>query len=301
MKYRKRSTKTGAALIFMGILAGVALCRLLVGDSAREKAIPAGLGQSSLVFTETEAKLASLRYAGDCAYRPDVEQLVCQALDWDLTGEAPTVLILHTHGTESYTQQPGEDYEESSDYRTLDTDHNMVALGDYLAELLEQAGIRVVHDRQLHDYPSYSDAYTNSRQAVTDCLTQYPSICLVLDLHRDAAMLSDGSQYAPAVTVDGKTVAQIMLVVGSDASGMTHPLWQENLALGLKLQVLLERNAPGITRTTLLRAQRYNQDLSTGALIVEIGAAGNTFDQAMGAIPYLAEAIIALRNGAAAG
>lgn len=314
MDRKKRSTVAGAALIFIGILAGTLqgctqegqfpFLRVPQGGISKAEssaALPAGPASTGgILFSAEDAKKASIRYADDCDYRVDITKLVQQQLEWQLNGEEPTVLILHTHASESYTKQPGQDYKESSQYRTLDTAYNMVALGDKLTELLEQAGISVIHDRQIHDYPSYNDAYNNSRASAQDYLEQYPSIQLVLDLHRDAVLLSDGSQYAPTVEVDGREVAQVMMVVGSDASGMVHPDWQENLAAALKLQVRMESAVAGITRSTILRAQRFNHDLSAGAMIVELGTAGNTFQQAMDAVPFLADAIIDLMYGARA-
>lgn len=315
MEKKKRSTAIGAALIFIGILAGTLqgctqesgfpFVKVPQGGLSKPEqstaALPAGpASPGGISFSALDAKKAAIRYADDCGYRVDIAKLVQQKLDWQLIGEEPTVLILHTHASESYTKQPGQDYEESSQYRTLDTAYNMVALGDKLTELLEQAGISVIHDRQIHDYPSYNNAYNNSRASAQGYLEQYPSIQMVLDLHRDAVLLSDGSQYAPTVEVEGEKVAQMMMVVGSDASGMVHPGWQENLAAALKLQVRMESAASGITRPTILRAQRFNHDLSAGAMIVEIGTAGNTFQQAMGAVPVLANAIIDLMYGAKA-
>ena len=174
----------------------------------------------------------------------------------------------------------------------------MVAVGDLLAKLLEAAGIGVIHDRQTHDYPSYNSSYNNSRKSVKEYLEEYPSIRLVLDLHRDAMERSDGSQIATSATVDGEKSAQIMFLVGTDESGNYHPDWQDNLALAAKLNVLMEGIAPGITRPSTLRAQRFNQDLGMVALLVEVGAAGNTLTEALRAIPVLAQAIIALKNGA---
>lgn len=308
MDKHKRSTVFGAALIFMGIVFGAGVGAMISGGEAvpqttistqQTTVLPVGPVQpSGVIFSAEDAQLASIRYAQDCDYRVSVKQLVTDSLVWNLKQEVPTVLIIHTHASESYTKTNGQNYEESSDYRTLDTDYNMVAVGDRLTQLLEQAGISVIHDRTIHDHPSYSSSYDNSRRSVAEYLQDYPSIQVVLDLHRDAALLSDGTQYAPTATVDGKQVAQIMMVVGSDASGMYHPDWKENLAAALKLQVLLEKSAPGITRSTILRAQRFNHDLSAGAMIVEIGAAGNTIEQAMGAVPYLAQAIIQLQYGA---
>ena len=251
-----------------------------------------------MVFSAQDLQYIRVQYAQDCAYRPNLQTLLLQQLDWDLGVDAPTVLILHSHGSESFTRQPGQTYTETTAYRTLNTDYNMVAVGMYLAQLLTQAGIGVIHDPQIHDYPSYNAAYSNSRTSVQAYLAQYPTIQVVLDLHRDASEYADGSQYATSATVDGKKVAQLMFVVGSDASGNFHPNWQENLATALKLQALLEQQAPGITRQTILRAQRFNHDLSAAAMIVEVGAAGNTLEEAMGAIPILADALIQLMYGA---
>ena len=227
---------------------------------------------------------------------PDVEKLITQPLQWDLTGEEPTVLILHTHATESYTKTPGESYTESSAYRTLDENYNMISVGDLLVRLLEEGGIRAVHDRTLHDYPSYSGSYSHARKAISKYLKEHPSIQLVLDLHRDASG-DNTNQMRTHASVDGKSSAQLMLVVGTDGTGLTHPNWEENLALGLKLHTQLERIAPGITRYVNLRAQRFNQDLSPGALIVEVGAAGNTHSEALTAIEVLARAILSLAKG----
>ena len=97
--------------------------------------------------------------------------------------------------------------------------------------------------------------------------------------------------------VDGQQIAQLMLVVGTDAGGLDHPNWENNMALAVRLQTMLERLCPGICRPFSFRTQRFNQDLSSGALIVEIGAAGNTREEALRATEYLAQAIIALSYG----
>ena len=136
------------------------------------------------VFSAADAELAEILYA--CSLRPDLEKLMAQPLDWDLTGPEPKVLILHTHATESYTKQ-GEDYKESASFRTLDENYNMVSIGERVAELLQQAGITVIHDRELHDYPSYNGSYNHARKSIQTVLEAYPGICLVLDLHRDAS------------------------------------------------------------------------------------------------------------------
>lgn len=246
-------------------------------------------------FSPEDAGLVQMDY--DCTYRPDLEDLLTRPLDWDLTGEEPTVLILHTHTTESYTKD-GEVYTETSAYRTLDEQYNMLCIGARLTELLSQAGIGVIHDRNIHDHPSYNGSYVHSRQAVEEILKQYPSIRLVLDLHRDA-LEKNGMQMKTVTQLEGRSCAQLMLVVGTDISRQSHENWQDNLALALKFQVQLERLAPGIMRPVNLREQRFNQDLSPGALLIEVGTAGNTRREALEAAKKLAEAVVCLAEGAA--
>ena len=245
------------------------------------------------VFSPEDTALTALYYA--CDLRPDLETLLSAPLDWTLEAEAPTVLILHTHTTESYTQLE-EDYVETADYRTLDEHYNMLSIGAHVAKILSENGIGVVHDRKLHDYPSYNGSYNDARASIEQYLSEFPGIRLILDLHRDAADTGNG-QLRTLAQVDGQASAQLMLVMGTDASGLTHETWQENLSLALKLQAQLERQSPGITRPTVLRAQRFNQDLHPGALLVEVGAAGNSHAEALLAAEALAEAIVALSKG----
>lgn len=227
-----------------------------------------------------------------CNLRPDIPALLEEKAVLHLRQAVPTVLILHTHTTESYTKD-GEAYAESADYRTLDEAYNMVSIGAEVARKLEAGGVPVLHDRLLHDYPSYNGSYTHARKAIQKALEENPAIQLVLDLHRDAADTPAG-QLRTAAQVQGEDSAQLMLVVGSNASGRRHPDWERNLALALQLQSCLEACAPGITRPIVLRGQRFNQDLSPGALLVEVGAAGNTHAEAIRAADVLAEAILRL-------
>lgn len=245
------------------------------------------------VFVEADASLVQVN--SSCGYSTDLPALLQNPLSWDLTCEGPTVLIVHTHGSESY--QPTGEYQESSRYRTLDVGYNVVSVGDRLVQMLEAGGVGVVHDRTIHDSPSYSDAYNNSRASVQQYLQKYPTIRLVLDIHRDSVADADGDQLRFTADVNGKTAAQLMLVVGTDASGLTHPDWPENMSLAVKLHAQLEKNVPGICRPISFRSQRYNQDLSSGALIVEVGSAGNTRQEALLAVEQLGKAILDLCHG----
>ena len=249
------------------------------------------------VFSPSDAELVDVN--SYCGYEPDVPAWLEMPLTWNLKQTQPTVLILHSHATESYENT--EDYKESSDYRTLDEHYNMVSVGETLASLLEENGIRVIHDKSLHDSPSYSDAYENSRASAKAYLEKYPSISLILDLHRDSVADSDGDQLKYTVQTPIGAVAQMMLVVGTDAGGLTHSKWPENMSLAVKLQAHLEKQCPGICRPISFRTQRFNQDLSTGALLVEMGSAGNDRQEALLAAQYLAQAIVDLAAGTEAG
>ena len=222
--------------------------------------------------------------------QPDIQALLAKPLEWDLSGSEPSVLILHTHTTESYTKQ-GEDYRETSSWRTLDENYNMLSIGRLVAEALEEAGIPVLHHQELHDYPSYNGSYLRARQSLRALLKENPGIRLVLDLHRDAVGTETNQMHTKAV-VDGEDSAQLMIVIGTNHEG-----YEDNLSLGLKLHVQLEHQAPGIMRPLQLRAQRFNQDLSPGALLIEVGAAGNSHEEARLAAQELAQAIVALANG----
>ena len=235
---------------------------------------------------------AAVKLDNDAGLSVDPERLILEAPALpDLPG--PKVLLYSTHATESY-QKNGENYIETAAYRSLDSGFNMLSLGKALEEALESRGIGVLRDESLHDYPSYNSAYIHSRKAMEEYLTQNPSIVLALDLHRDAA----AGSLQPRLLSDTPTgpTARLMLVVGTNAGGRKHPNWQQNLSVALRLQTLLERASPGITRPLNLRTQRFNQDLCPGALLIEIGGAGNTHQEALATVPILAEAIEALLN-----
>lgn len=240
------------------------------------------------VFSESDQTLVQLRNSSDKS--ADVSAALLDDLTWNLYDERPTVLIIHSHGSESY--QKTEDYEESADYRTLNTDYNMISIGDLLAQELESAGIRVIHDRTLYDVPSYNDSYTQARAGIEAHLAENPSICLVLDLHRDAATDASGNQIGYTVSTPEGDAAKLMLVLGTNFDS-----WQDNLSLATKLHVQLEKQLPGICRPINVRAQRFNQDLCPGAVLVEVGATGNSRQEALLAAKYLAQAIISLAAG----
>ena len=199
----------------------------------------------------------------------------------ELGPEEPQVLIIHSHGSEAYTPAGDPPVVWSGDHRTTDSRYNVVHIGDEMAQVLGEAGISVLHDRTLYDYPNYSGAYDRSLAAIESYLAQYPSIRFVLDVHRDAIADAEGNQYKVVSQIDGVgTASQLTLVVGSDGGGDEHPLWMENLRLAVAIQQAALDQYPTLMRPILLRNSRYNQHATTGSLLVEVGAAGNAPEEA---------------------
>ena len=205
--------------------------------------------------------------------------------------EGPQVLILHTHGSEAYTMPPGLEYEPTSECRTTDCTCNVVRVGDELAGVLEAAGLTVVHDTTLHDYPEYSGAYGRSLDAVNAYLAEYPTISFVLDVHRDAISDGDGTPYKVVSGVAGLNAAQMSFVIGTDGGGLEHPDWRENLKLAAAIQQRLTADYPTLMRPITVRNSRYNQHTTPGSLLVEMGAAGNSLDEALLSARLLGKAL----------
>lgn len=256
-----------------------------------ERQIAAEVTKLPEAFSTAEADAITI--AGACSYAVDKAALLTRPSALTAKADGPKVLIVHTHTSEAYTPEPGWEYESSDPLRTGDAEHSVVRLGTRVAELLNAHGIETLHDTALNDYPSYNGAYERMRQTIEGYLTQYPSIEMVLDLHRDAANDPAGMPVAFTAEVDGARCAQLMLVVGTDEGGLTHPDWKENLANALKLQALLNRIAPGLCRDIDLRTERFNQHETPGSLLVEFGCTGNTLAEALRSADYLAQALCA--------
>lgn len=212
----------------------------------------------------------------------DLAALTAAPVEITLDRDAPQVLIVHTHGTEAYTPD-GEDVYTPSDNntRTLDEHYNMVRVGDEIERIFTEMGLSVIHDRTLYDYPAYNGAYDRSKAAVEQWLAEYPTIQVVLDVHRDALVGSNGEVYKLVSTEAEQKVAQVMLVVGTDDNGANHPGWKNNLAFAVALQKELVRGYSSLARPIVLRSSSYNQQLRPGYLLVEVGGHGNTLTEAI--------------------
>ncbi|MGM9594297.1 MAG: stage II sporulation protein P [Candidatus Onthomonas sp.] len=208
-----------------------------------------------------------------------------------LSKEGPQILIMHTHGTEAYTMADGDDYTPSDTARTTDENYNMIRVGEEMKAVFEEMGLSVVHDTSLYDYPSYTGSYARSLKGIQSYLEEYPTISVVLDVHRDALIGADGTAYKVTDTLeDGETVAQVMLVVGTNDGGLEHPGWEDNLTLATHIQAAMLALHPGFPRPVNLRSQRFNQHMTSGSLLVEVGTSGNTLQEALAGARKFAQA-----------
>ncbi len=195
------------------------------------------------------------------------------------TGE-PQILIYHTHTSESYlTGFTGFYY---LDYSARDTnlDRNVTVVGEALAESLESKGFSVIHDTTIHDL-QYSGSYARSMETVQSYLNQYPSIEITIDVHRDSMTTESGLKYKPTVLVDGRKAAQMMLIAGSDVSGiLEYENWRDNLIFNLKIQSKAEELYEGLMRPLMYSERKYNMDATNASLLLEVGTEVNTFSEA---------------------
>ncbi len=206
----------------------------------------------------------------------------------------PQVLILHTHTTEGYMTYDAGYFNPGDRDRTKDHKKNVCAVGEAIKLTLEEAGIVAIHDTTVHDSPQYTGAYNRSATTAQKILEKYPSIKVVLDVHRDAVM-DGGAVVKPTATVKGKKAAQMMLITGTvTTDALPHPHWRENLALSTQLQAALDKVSPDLMRPLNTVASRYNQHLSPGWILVEVGAEGNTVAEAVYSGQILAKTLAQL-------
>lgn len=196
--------------------------------------------------------------------------------------DKPQVLIIHTHTTEGYLPYDTGYYNAVDRNRSADGSCSVVTVGAAVVKALGEAGITAIQDTTVHDSPQYSGAYSRSAQTVEKALQQYPSIKVVLDIHRDAIMQGETGLVKPTVTINGRKAAQMMLLVGVvDTNALPNPYWQQNLALAAQWQKAITDSYPTLMRPLSTVASRYNQHLHGCYLLAEIGTEGNSIDEAV--------------------
>ena len=254
-----------------------------------EKSYPQGSGEKFIACGAGSIKNNTRVPAAEVA--AEIENPLPFAVEWN--SPEPQVLIMHTHATEDYRLSAGLWFTPGDGSRSTDRNLNMCAVGRVMADTLNAAGLNTLHDETLNDYPSYTGSYANSRAVVQQYLAQYPSIKVVLDVHRDAIETESGSRMAPVCTVNGRQAAQVMIICGSDnGTTVNLPNWRQNLRFAAAWERAMEGLYPGFTRSVLLGYRFYNQDLTTGSLLIEIGGHGNNLNEALYAGQLAAEGLI---------
>lgn len=245
------------------------------GPSAAEKAIPTTISGGLKIKNETK-------------YAVDASALLKAGPSIKLAAGKPQILIIHTHSSEAYTPAGLDRYDTADSNRTEDKRYSVIRVGDELAARLTEAGLDVIHDRNIYDYPSYTGSYSRSGEAVQKYLKQYPTIKIVIDLHRDAIGAGD-AVYKTVAEEKGVCASQVMLLTGTDESGLKNPGWRENLKLALYLQNAVGQKHPTLMRPVEIVPQRYNLHLTTGSLILEVGSSGNTLQEALAGVRLFAD------------
>lgn len=244
-------------------------------------------------------KAATITINNETSY--SVDAAACLADPYPIRAEAngePQVLIVHTHGSESYAPDAAFPYTPTEFERTTDIRYNVVRVGDELAGVLEKNGIKTLHCREMFDTPAYSGSYDRALEEINAELEAHPSIKVVIDVHRDSILTDDNRAYKTSCTIDGKEMAQLMFVVGTNDGGLTHDNWRDNLRYVSGLQYELNQQHAGLMRPVNLRTQRFNQHARAGSMLLEVGSSGNTLTEALASIRLFGEVLADDLNGA---
>lgn len=294
----------GALSLTRRIVSSVTGMEAAVVRSDGEKAPPRGSKAQEIPISETDAESESvesvaestgaasekeysvpyyaLSLTNETPYEPDMDEILSSPravptlaeLRAEYGNDAPFVLILHTHGSEAYAENADDGY------RSTAFDKNVYAVGEEMAEVLRASGINVIHSDTLHDVGDFSTAYYSAALEIKRYLAEYPSISYIFDVHRDSMVLEDGSEYAPTSLIEGVKTAQVMLVVGTDYGGSGHTAWRDNLSLAARLWCLTEEDSPSMMRDINLRSASFNEQYTSGSLLIEVGSAGSSLSEA---------------------
>ena len=226
-------------------------------------------------------EIFGVKLRSECDYNLEAE-----ITDLDAHFNKNDILIFHTHTCESYTPTEQYQYESTGNYRTTDLNYTVSRVGDELEKYLTNYGYNVVHDKSYHDYPAYNGSYNRSLVTVKKLLEQYTNTDIVIDLHRDA--IGDNS-YAPKIKIGDDYCARIMFVIGTDGGGLSHDNWRNNLKFAMKVVQKGNELYPGFFKPIIVRNSRYNHHLADAACIIEVGATGNTLEECLNSMKYLAK------------
>lgn len=212
----------------------------------------------------------------------DVASLFNQPLNLaPVRAGGPQVLIIHAHSSEAFMPTASHFYNPSDPMRTQDMNHTVMRVGLEMKQVLNDMGIETIQCRHVHDYPMYNGSYRRALECIERYLRQHPSIQVVIDVHRDSMQRPDGTRLKNVTNINGEEVAQVMILSGTNASGLYHPNWRENLKLAMHWQSQMNADSPRLTRAIELREERFNMHATKGSLLIEVGSTGHTLEEAI--------------------
>ncbi|MBE6559654.1 MAG: hypothetical protein E7662_00905 [Ruminococcaceae bacterium] len=258
------------------------------GTASPETGSSGSGGGYPIVQTDLSCGMDLTAMFNETSYTPDTLALLEESLPFpdfstwaaQYGTDVPYILILHTHGTEAYAPEGADSYSASDSFRSHNTEENVVAVGTAMAQTLEKAGIPVLHCTEMFDAVSYTDAYSLAAAAIRTYLQKYPSIQIILDVHRDSIVRADQTKMQPVTKIGGVEYAQFMIVTGTNHRGADFPRWTDNLNFAMKIQETLMGRSDSLVRAINLRGATFNGQYRSGSLLLEVGSCGNTLSQA---------------------
>lgn len=259
-------------------------------DENKEQTLSlATTGLQTEVITNNPLTLNFNREYGNVKIKNETSyELTDEMLNPNINISNKNILLFHTHTCESYTSSEKYNYEPTGNFRTTDLNFSVARVGDEFTNQLKSYGYNVIHDTTYHDYPAYNGSYTRSLETVSNILKSNEAD-IIFDVHRDA--IGSRSDYAPCVKIGDDVAAQIMFVIGTNEGGLWHPNWNQNLKFAIKVQEKAEEMYPGLFKPITLTKYRYNQHVGKYASIIEVGATGNTLEQCLNSMKYLAKVL----------
>ena len=210
--------------------------------------------------------------------------------------ERKLAFIYHSHNRESWLPElKGTSKDQPNE--AFDADVNVSMLGARLQKKLEELGVGAVHSGT--DYNTavknfnYNYSYKYSKTTVKEALAVHDDLVYLLDIHRDSSRRKQTT-----IDIDGKAYAKMYFIVGQG-----NPHWKENEALAQRIHEAMEKKLPGVSKGILTKGTKhghgeYNQSLSKGSVLIEIGGVDNTLEESNRTIDALAAILASMAKDA---
>lgn len=277
----KKKTAFFIGVICFAGTASLCLSGAEKGSAESEKIGPQKIGEFciSQTYPGLEWEAADNRTAAERAHQ--IADETVDKFKKEVDNSRPRVIIYHTHSSESYMP-----YSESNFHRE-DEKGTVREVGDVMAAELNKLGISVVHDKTVHDRPSYNQSYDRSLETVNALLRQYPDAEVVIDLHRDAAAYTGNK--AECVSVNGESAAKYKLVIGQGNDN-----YSQLMSFAGRVNDAAGELFPGFEGRILEKEYRFNEYISDQYLLLEIGNNQNDIEQAKTTGKYFAHVLAAV-------